>query len=159
MTKEELKQRFNVKDIIDKSNAKIETWSKWSDNTIYAELKYISLPEYDIYIKGIPSNIYNGIKVDVNKRKTITSPYLKNEADQDFYVKHGVNVSNILALGSNKINITHIHDIIIKKFNVTNEFILDNTIIDYQQLLSKLYYKEYILITKQLKNYKPVKYF
>ena len=158
MLNKELHEQFNIKDLIARSNAKIDKWQKWATDAVDCELIYISIFDYDIYIKGI--NYQTGVDI-LNLIKEGNSIHNKHDKEvfyTAFHIKYGVSKSNLIAIGKAETPLEDIHSMIIKKLKLEVTDLTPYIQIEYNKLLNKLYYKDTIIIHFQNKTYKPLKY-
>lgn len=156
-TKETYKQ-FNVKELIDKSNLKIERWLQWIKPIGDAELKYISTETFDIYIKGIHLSTKSNLKTLMSGFVNIHGSYEKGEYLSDFEKEFDCIPGNIICLGTTPKDSTKIDGIIKARYLLTDYDFNRYRVNDYNIILNRLYYKEQILVLIRTKEYKPVTY-
>lgn len=155
MTNTELRHKFNIKELLDRSNAKIERWSKWCRALKNVEDIYIQTEDNYVIIRGIHSSRVEQFREDIQTFRELKGLSRTVEFTNYFEKTYDCNPTHIIAQGLPK-NIDKINTLIINYLGISIEQFNSYIKNDFKTIIDSLEYTTFISIIVKPLNYRKL---
>lgn len=155
MTNTELRQKFNIKELLERSNEKIDKWSKWCRALKNVEDIYIQTEDNYIIIRGIHSSRVAQFREDIQTFRELKGLSRTVEFTNYFEKTYDCNPTHIVAQGLPK-NIDKINTLIVNFLGITTEQLSGYIKKDFTTIINSLEYKDFISIIVKPLNYRKL---